>query len=83
MAQVIAVDLREAGISVEDERGRIVDFHSLRMSYITALGRTGTPLVIAQALARHSTPVLTSNAYSDIDPADVARHLDRLARPAP
>ena len=54
----------------------------MRHSFVTALGRSGCPLVVAQTLARHSTPTLTANTYSDIDPADVAKHLDRLALPA-
>lgn len=82
MAQVMAVDMAEAGIPVEDDRGRVADFHSLRMSYITNLGLAGVPLVVAQSLARHSTPVLTSNIYSDVSKADKARYLEQAALPA-
>ena len=81
MAQTILVDLTEAGIPVVDSRGRVVDFHSLRHSFVTALGRSGCPLVVAQALARHSTPTLTANTYSDVDATDQSQYLDRLALP--
>jgi hypothetical protein len=52
-----------AGIpySVEGPDGPLfADFHALRHSYITALGRGGVDLRTAQELAGHSTPVLTA-----------------------
>jgi transposase-like protein len=36
------------------------DFHALRHSYLTALGRGGVDLRTAQELAGHSTPTLTA-----------------------
>ena len=43
-----------------DGAGRYADFHALRHSFITNLGRTGTHFKTAQDLARHSTPMLTA-----------------------
>ena len=43
-----------------DHAGRYADFHALRHSFITQLGRTGTHFKTQQDLARHSTPVLTA-----------------------
>jgi site-specific recombinase XerD len=42
------------------------DFHSLRHSYVNALGRSGVDLRTAQLLAGHSNPTLTAR-YSHGD----------------
>src|SRR3954464_8049079 len=71
---MLRADLADAGIPyvVEGPDGPLhADFHALRHSYITALGRGGVDLRTAQQLAGHSTPVLTAR-YSH-------RHLDDLA----
>jgi integrase len=47
-----------------DHAGRKIDFHSLRVSYISFLADTNTPAKMIQKLARHSTPVLTFNTYA-------------------
>ena len=49
-----------------DASGRVVDLHSLRHGYITAVGRSGTSLKTLQSLARHSDPRLTLNVYSHL-----------------
>ena len=43
-----------------DSQGRYADFHALRHSFITHLGRTGIHFKTAQDLARHSVPTLTA-----------------------
>ena len=53
-------DLDAAGISYRDETGRYADFHALRYSFITNLGRSGVHPKTAQELARHSDLTLTS-----------------------
>ena len=54
-------DLEAAGIPYVDDAGRYADFHGLRHSFITHLGRTpNVHFKTAQDLARHSTPVLTA-----------------------
>lgn len=62
-AQAFKRDLAHAGILRVDERGRVVDIHCLRHSFITHLAQAGVPLATLQKLARHSTPALTQNVY--------------------
>ena len=57
---ILKPDLKAAGIPYVDDTGCFADFHSLRHSFITNLGRTGTHPKTAQDLARHSTPMLTA-----------------------
>ncbi|MEK6247672.1 MAG: site-specific integrase [Planctomycetales bacterium] len=60
--------------------GLVADFHSLRGQFITNLSKTGTHLPLAQALARHSTPTLTSNVYTHKTLADKSEAIERLPR---
>jgi integrase/recombinase XerD len=46
-------------LRASDSEGRIVDFHSLRHSYISNVSRTGASPKVCQELARHSTVTLT------------------------
>ena len=55
-AQMLHADLRRCGIEPVDAQGRVVDTHSLRHGYISALARAGVPIKVAQTLARHSEP---------------------------
>ena len=57
LMKVLRADLALAGIAYEDEAGRYVDFHSLRVSLST--------LLAAQALMRHTDPRLTASVYTD------------------
>jgi hypothetical protein len=58
-------DFKTAGIPLEDERGHRVDFHALRMTYITRLQRAGVSPREAMELARHSDMRLTMKTYTD------------------
>lgn len=60
-------DLEAAGIPKFDERGRVVDFHALRKSFVTHLRMQGVRLDLAQRLARHSDIRLTDEIYTDED----------------
>src|SRR4030095_11812936 len=44
----------------KDRNGLFADFHSLRHSFITLVGRNGVHFKTTQDLARHSSPTLTA-----------------------
>lgn len=71
-------DLAAANISKRDERDRVVDVHSLRVSLASHLCASGVPLRTAQAAMRHSKPELTARVYVDIKLLDVAGALNTL-----
>lgn len=75
-SEMIQSDMVAAGIA-RITGGRIADFHSLRVTYVTNLARAGVPLQHAQKLARHSTPMLTANIYTDVE-RELAAQADRL-----
>jgi Phage integrase family len=75
---MIQKDLKSAGIPCVDERGRVVDFHSLRMTFITNLSRAGVSPKTAQTLARHSDINLTMNTYTTIGVLDQASAVESL-----
>ena len=70
-ALMLHIDLRRCGIEPVDDQGRVVDTHSLRHGYISALARAGVPVKVAQTLARHSDPKLTMNVYSHLTVFDL------------
>ncbi len=82
LVNVLDLDLAAAGIAKTDERGRIVDVHSLRMTFGTWLARAGVPLTTAQKLMRHSDPKLTANVYTDAALLDLQGAVDALPLPA-
>ena len=65
-------------LSAVDSSGRVTDFHSLRVSYITLLVKSGASVKVAQELARHSTPVLTLGVYTKLGIHDLAGALGAL-----
>lgn len=75
--RMIAADMADAGITAAID-GRRVDFHALRATAISGLGLAGVPLVVAQRIARHSTPTLTANAYSICPPSELQAAVERL-----
>src|SRR5262245_47542823 len=81
-AEMLRLDLEAASIPYEvagPDGPLYADFHSLRHSYITALGRGGVELRTAQELAGHSTPVLTAR-YSHRRLYDLATAVEKLPR---
>ena len=74
---MLAADLADADIKSEQD-GRRVDFHALRTTHITQLALAGVPLVVAQKLARHSTPSLTANAYSVFGSPELQQAVEKL-----
>jgi hypothetical protein len=75
---MIRIDLTAADVEYEDDRGRVVDFHALRHTFISNLARAGVHPRNAQALARHSTIDLTMNVYTHVDLADLASDVESL-----
>jgi integrase len=69
-AAVLRDDLALAGIPYRDDAGRVVDFHSLRVTFATNLARSRVPLQLAQRLMRHSDPRLTSSIYTVLNSDD-------------
>ena len=71
-------DLGAAGIPYVDDAGRYADFHALRHSFITHLGRTkDIHFKTAQDLARHSTPILTAR-YTHVFKGDEVAAINAL-----
>ncbi|MFM7521062.1 MAG: hypothetical protein ACKO9B_11405, partial [Planctomycetota bacterium] len=75
--RMIAADMAVAGITGAID-GRRVDFHALRATAISGLGLAGVPLVVAQKIARHSTPTLTANSYTWCHASELQAAVERL-----
>lgn len=86
---IIAQDLAAAGIpagrTILDggvkRRVDVVDFHSLRTSFITGLCRGGVHPRKAQQLARHSSIDLTMNVYTNLRTTELASAVAVLPDP--
>ncbi len=64
-----------------DASGRVVDFHSLRHTYVSRLVESGASVKVAQELARHSTPTLTIGCYSHVRLHDLSAALANVPGP--
>lgn len=71
-------DLDAAGIPVEDEEGRVMDFHGFRTTFITNLSRAGITPAVAQKLARHSDINLTMGTYTQLELKELGHAVERL-----
>jgi integrase len=80
-AVLLRRDLSAAGIPYEDERGKVIDFHGLRHTFISALARAGVRPKAAQELARHSTSKLTLDYYTHVQLLDHVGALNTLPPP--
>jgi integrase len=81
-AEMLRGDLEAAGIpyAVAGPDGPLyTDFHALRHTYLTLLGRGGVDLGTAQVLAGHSTPTLTAR-YSHRRMYDLAGAVAKLPK---
>jgi integrase len=65
-------------IDKRDERGRTIDIHALRHTFVTNLSKGGVAPLVAQAAARHSDIGLTMNVYTDPKQLDVVAALATL-----
>jgi integrase len=61
-----------------NDAGYVVDFHALRMTFITNLTRSGVAPKTAQLLARHSDINLTMNTYTMLGVLDQASAVQSL-----
>ncbi len=61
----LRTDAEKAGVVTRDDRGRVIDFHGLRKTFVTWLASSGVDMRTVQALARHSTIELTAQTYTD------------------
>lgn len=75
--RTLAADLAAAGIPRWTPDGH-VDFHSLRVTFVTLLCESGATVKELQALARHSSPSLTMGRYATARESGLAAAVDRL-----
>jgi integrase len=74
---MLRADLRAAGIEPVVD-GKVIDLHALRTTFITNLSLGGVPLAVAQKLARHSDPRLTSNVYTSLSLTELQKAVQAL-----
>jgi integrase len=65
-------------LAAVNDQGHVVDFHALRMTFITNLTRSGAAPKTAQLLARHSDINLTMNTYTMLGVMDQAAAVEAL-----
>lgn len=65
-------------IPERDTAGRVLDFHALRVTFITRLARCGVAPAVAKTLARHSTITLTMDHYAAVNDVDGREAINRL-----
>ncbi len=61
-----------------DSAGRVVDFHGLRVHYISRVVDAGANVKEAMELARHSDPKLTLKTYARVGMFNLAKVLDGM-----
>ena len=77
-ADMLRGDLKVAKIPYKDQNGRVFDFHSTRVQFVTALARSKVHPKIAQQLARHSDINLTMRVYTQLDLEDLGTAVEQL-----
>ena len=65
-------DCERAGICLVDNKGRTVDFHSLRATFCTRMIRAGVPASHVQRLMRHADIKTTNSHYTDLQLHDLS-----------
>lgn len=79
LASWVRSDAVQAGLPTRDGAGRLLDFHSLRVSTGTILARAGVPPAVAQRILRHHDPKLTMKHYTKLALADLTRAVNSIA----
>jgi len=75
--------LDRAGIERVDPTGRVIDVHALRHTALSRMARRGVPLVVAQRIAGHSSPDITSRHYLHLDLEELRAGVERGTCPPP
>ena len=71
-------------LTYRNSDGQMADFHALRHTYLSRLGRSGASPKVMQRLARHSTVELTLGRYTHAGLHDLSSAVDGLpALPVP
>jgi len=65
-------------LSYRDDEGRQPDFHALRHTFLSRLGRSGASAKVMQRLARHSTVGLTLDRYTHASLYDLQAAVENL-----
>ena len=78
LLRILDRDLKAAGIPKRDDRGRTVDVHAMRTTFVTLLSKTGTAPRTAQAAMRHSDIKLTMGVYTDPRLLDTRAAVEKL-----
>ena len=73
-------DLKAAEIPKCTQEGKL-DFHALRVTYVTLLLQAGAYVKEAQSLARHSDPKLTMNVYARAIPERLTQIVQTVGQP--
>jgi len=71
-------DLKAAGVAVDISGEGKLDFHSLRVSFITFIVDAGASVKEGQTLARHATPDLTMNVYARTNDERLAAIVEKV-----
>jgi len=82
-AEMIRRDLESAGVAIEDDQGRVIDFHGLRTTFITNLSRAGILPAVVQKLARHSDIKLTMGTYTQMEMQELGAAVGKLPSLSP
>jgi len=80
-ARMLDTDLKAAEIRKYSFKGKL-DFHALRVTYVTLIVEAGASAKEAQELARHSNPALTMNVYAKANDTRMAEIVEKIAKTA-
>ena len=64
-----------------DDEGRVIDFHALRVTFVSGLAAAGVHPRTAQALARHAKIETTMETYTDLRLLDLRAAVEQLDVP--
>jgi hypothetical protein len=71
LAKIVKDDDGNERFDCDDEDGRSLDFHCLRVSFVSGLVAANVHPQVAQALARHAKIETTMGAYTELTSLDL------------